>query len=143
VILIDTNLLLYAAVEEYAQHALAHEWLDAQLASASRVGLPWHSLLGFVRLVSNRSTFKRGPSVNEAWQTVRVWLSRPNVWIPHATERHADVLSELFATATVTSRKVMDLHLAALAIEHGLTVCSNDSDFARYPNVRWLNPLDG
>jgi hypothetical protein len=36
----------------------------------------------------------------------------------------------------------MDIHLAALAIEHGLIVCSNDNDFARFPNVRWLNPLD-
>ena len=34
-----------------------------------------------------------------------------------------------------------DAHLAALAIEHGLTVCSTDGDFARFPNVRWENPL--
>ena len=36
---------------------------------------------------------------------------------------------------------VPDAHLAALAIEHGLVLCSADADFARFPGLRWHNPL--
>jgi hypothetical protein len=97
--------------------------------------------LGFVRLASNQRAYSHGPSVAEAWQSVREWLARENVWIPLPAEHHAAVLDELFASAPVGSRAVMDIHLAALAIEHGLTLCSADTGFARYKNLRWINPL--
>jgi toxin-antitoxin system PIN domain toxin len=142
VILIDTNLLLYATIEQLPQHERSRRWLSEQFAVGSRVGLPWHSLLGFVRLISNRSKFKNGRSVNEAWFIARTWLAQSNAWVPAPTERHAEVINDLLSGTAVTSSKVMDIHLAALAIEHGLTVCSNDGDFGRFPNVRWMNPLD-
>jgi uncharacterized protein len=116
-------------------------WLDEQLTNMPRVGLPWHSLLGFVRLASNRRAYSAGPSVADAWQSVREWLGQENVWIPLPTSRHAAVLEELFRSTTVTSRAVIDIHLAALAIEHGLTLCSADSGFVRYKHLRWMNPL--
>jgi toxin-antitoxin system PIN domain toxin len=142
VILIDTNLLLYGGVRSSPQHDRARQWLEEQFAAASKVGLPWHSLLGFVRLASSRTVYRRGPSVGEAWQVVREWLKLDNVWIPQPTERHGEVLDEIFSTARMSSRFVMDAHLAALAIEHGLTLCSNDRDFARVPKLRWVNPLE-
>ncbi|CAN5436184.1 hypothetical protein BH18ACT8_BH18ACT8_09660 [soil metagenome] len=42
----------------------------------------------------------------------------------------------------LTANLISDAHLAALAIEHGLQVCSVDSDFARFPEIRWENPLE-
>ncbi len=36
---------------------------------------------------------------------------------------------------------IQDMHLAALAIEHGLTLASADGDFARFPRLKWMNPL--
>jgi uncharacterized protein len=141
VILIDTNLLLYAHARGAAEHTRANRWFAEQLDGGGRVGLPWHSLLGFVRVASNRRAFTGAISVAEAWQQVRQWLSIDTVWIPIPTARHADVLDELFATTGITTRAVMDIHLAALAIEHGLTLCSADTGFARYKNLRWINPL--
>jgi toxin-antitoxin system PIN domain toxin len=141
VILIDTNLLIYAINADSPQHKSASSWLGGQFGGAARVGLPWHSLLGFVRLVSDRKIHKTGSSAAEAWDVVRKWLSVDNVWIPLPTDRHSDVLNGLFAMTNVGSRDVMDMHLAALAMEHDLTLCSADGDFARYPNLKWLNPL--
>jgi uncharacterized protein len=141
VILVDTNLLLYAHARGAPEHARASRWFAEQLESGERVGLPWHSLLGFVRVASNPRAFTGAVSVAEAWQQVRRWLSIDTVWIPIPTSRHADVLGELFATAGMTTRAVMDIHLAALAIEHGLTLCSADTGFARFKNLRWINPL--
>jgi toxin-antitoxin system PIN domain toxin len=142
-ILVDTNLLLYASVGGIPEHERAREWLDEQLSGSSRVGIPWHSLLGFVRIASNSRAFTRPLSVAAAWRLARGWLSAGNVWTPQPTERHADVLDSLFASASVGSRGVIDIHLAALAIEHGLTLCSNDNGFAQFPALRWMNPLAG
>lgn len=68
------------------------------------------------------------------------WLNHPRVWIPEATDEHASVLG-LLLDANVTGNLIPDAHLAALAIEHGLTVCSADADFARFAGVSWLNPM--
>ena len=106
----------------------------------ARVGLPWPSILAFLRLVGNPRLFERPVPLADSWQQVRTWLSAAPAWIPTTTDRHADVLEQLMPEVNRPDL-VPDAHLAALAIEHGLTVCSTDGDFARFPNVRWENPL--
>lgn len=76
-----------------------------------------------------------------AWAQVSDWLSAEPVWIPQPTERHAHVFGELLALPGIQGNLVPDAHLAALAIEHGLTLCSTDGDFARFPGLRFQNPL--
>jgi hypothetical protein len=76
-----------------------------------------------------------------AWQQVSDWLACDPVWIPQPTERHAEVLGTLLTQPGVQGNLVSDAHLAALAIEHGLTLCSTDGDFARFRGLKWLNPL--
>jgi toxin-antitoxin system PIN domain toxin len=123
------------------EHLVAHRWLDETLSGGSRVGLPWASLLTFLRLVSNPRVFERPPSLTRAWGQVERWLSLDSVWIPAATDRHATVLGRLLAQASERSDLVADAHLATLAIEHGLTLYSADGDFARFSGLRWENPL--
>jgi len=94
-----------------------------------------------VRLVSNPRVFERPLSVAEAWTQVESWLSCPVVRIPLPTESHAEVLAPLLSGGS-RSNLVPDAHLAVLAIEHGLTLCSTDCDFARFPGLRWENPLE-
>ena len=140
-ILIDTNLLLYAHVRSFAQHEQARNWLDGQLNGATPVGLPWVSLLAFLRLVTNPRVFDRPEPIADAWRQVLAWLDCETTWIPQPTERHAELLGELFTNPGVHANLVPDAHLAALAMEHSLMLCSADSDFARFPTLRWLNPL--
>jgi len=140
-IVIDANLLIYAHVSVFPQHKAAHAWLDDRLNSSTAVGLPWASLLAFVRLVSNPRIFTRPESVTKAWGQVEQWLDCSPVWIPQPTERHREVLGPLLRTHGNKSNLVPDSHLAALAIEHGLTLCTSDGDFARFPGLRWQNPL--
>ncbi len=140
-ILVDTNLLLYAHVGVYAEHRKAKDWLTEQLGGATPVGLPWQCLLGFVRLLSNPKIYSRATSIPDAWRQVREWLAFDNVWIPQPTERHADILGELLPLVGRNFNLVSDAHLAAIAIEHGLALCSADTDFARFPKLRWINPL--
>jgi toxin-antitoxin system PIN domain toxin len=141
VILVDANLLVYAHVASLSQHERARAWLDGRLAGAAPVGLPWESLLAFVRLVSNPRVFERPLTVAEGWAQVESWLSCPSAWIPEPTERHADLLGGLLKAPGLRANHVPDAHLAALALEHGLAVCSTDGDFARFAGVRWENPI--
>ncbi|MBI2188896.1 MAG: PIN domain-containing protein [Acidobacteria bacterium] len=139
--LVDANLLLYAANRDAPEHTRARSWLDERLNGAARVGLPWPSLLAFVRIASNPAIMRTPVTPIEAWAQVQDWLACEVAWIPLPGAGHPDVLGRLLALDLVTSRLVPDAHLAALAIEHGLTLCSTDGDFSRFPGLKWENPL--
>jgi uncharacterized protein len=141
VILVDVNILVYASNAEADRHAESRSWLDAQLSGAAPVGLPWVCLLGFLRIATNARAFRSPLPIASAWQQVTRWLSAETAWTPAPTERHAGVLGELLAQPGVQGNLVPDAHLAALAIEHGLTLCSTDGDFARFSRLSWRNPL--
>jgi len=143
VILVDANLLVYAHVASQPQHPAAHAWLDQRLNGAAPVGLPWPSLLAFLRLVTNPRIFARPETPASAWRQVRQWLDCPPVWIPQPTDRHREVLGRLLESQPVKANLIPDAHLAALAIEHGLTLCSTDGDFGRFAGLKWEDPLRG
>ncbi len=140
-ILVDANLLVYAHVRSFQQHESARTWLDSEFNGDSRVGLPWPSLLAFLRIVTNPRIFELPETMSEAWKQVEAWLDCEVSWIPEPTERHREVLGSLLNTSGMQANLVPDVHLAALAIEHGLILCSTDGDFARFQNLRWQNPL--
>jgi hypothetical protein len=141
VILVDANLLVYGHVTSVPQHPAARAWLDGRLNGSAPVGLPWPSLLAFLRLVTNPRIFERPDTWSDAWRQVGEWLDCPSVWIPQPTEQHRGVLGSLLRGQAVRANLVPDAHLAALAIEHGLILCSTDGDFARFPGLRCENPL--
>jgi toxin-antitoxin system PIN domain toxin len=141
VILVDANILIYASSVRSAFHERALQWLNEQLNGTGRVGIPWACALAFIRITTNPRIVPNTLSAVVAWGQVRDWLSCPTVWIPQPTERHADVLGELLSLPGIGSNLVTDAHLAALAIEHGLMLCSNDGDFARFKKLKWVNPL--
>ncbi len=141
-IVLDANLLIYAKVPGFPEHEAARTWLDDRLNGDTGVGLPWPSLLAFVRLVSNPRVFERPSSVAEAWEQVKAWLELPTTWVPVPTDRHGGILDSLIPH-TDRAELVPDAHLAALAMEYGLVLQSTDGDFARFPGLRWQNPLRG
>jgi uncharacterized protein len=140
-ILVDANLLVYANDAAAAEHPVARVWLEEVLNGPARVGLPWPSLLAFVRLVSNPAIMRTPVTPVVAWRRASEWLARANVWMPLPGPDHPELLARMLAGGRITSRMVPDAHLAALALEHGLTLCSTDGDFVRFPGVRWQNPL--
>lgn len=140
-ILVDANLLVYAHSEAMPQHDAALAWLQERLNGSARVGLPWTSLLAFLRIVANPRVFDPPVSGRQAWAKVGEWLACPPVWIPGPTERHSEILDELFTEHDLTGNDIPDAHLAALAIEHGLVLATTDGDFARFSALRCTNPL--
>ncbi len=97
--------------------------------------------MGFMRIVTNHRIYPRPATATQAWSQVEEWLDRPSAWVPTPGPRHREVLAGLVARTRPVANLVPDAHLAALALEHGLAVASTDGDFARFPGLRWLNPL--
>lgn len=141
--IVDANLLIYAVDRESPQHQQAVTWLDERLNGETRVGLPWESLTAFVRISTHPRAARRPLSASAAWTFVEDWLAAPAAWIPGPTERHADVLGSLVRRYGTGGNLVSDAHLAALAIQHGMPLASADTDFARFTELRWINPLAG
>jgi uncharacterized protein len=142
VILVDANLLIYAYSSRAPEHARARAWLDARLTGSHRVGVPWESVVAFLRVVTHPRLAARPARVERAWRQIEEWLGAPVAWIPSPTDRHAETLGTLLALTGATGPHVHDAHLAAIALQHGLVLCSTDRDFARYPGLRWENPLE-
>ncbi len=139
--LVDANLLLYAVNEEAPLHAQARRWLEAVLAGRETVGFAWAVLLAFLRLSTRAAVFPRPLQPEESLDLMDSWLSQPCSVSVHPGERHLRILRDLIAPLGTGGNLASDAHLAALAIEHGAELCSCDSDFSRFPGLRWRNPL--
>lgn len=138
--IVDANVLLYAEDDTSPFHAAARDWLTQALNGYTRVGLPWASLLAFVRIRTNPRIFANPLSGGAAWEQVESWLHAPAAWLVQPTEDHPYVLGGLVERYHLGGKAIPDAHLAAMAIEHGVAVCSFDSDFARFTELRWINP---
>ena len=139
--LVDANLLLFARNADDPRNPAASQWLTDALNGPTRVGLPWQSLAAFVRIATNPRAFQLPLEPEVAWDQVETWLEAPSAWVPNPTSRHGEVLGDLVRRHRVRGPLVTDAQLVALALEHGLAVASADSDFARFPEVRWVDPL--
>jgi toxin-antitoxin system PIN domain toxin len=139
--LLDANLLLYAVHRGAEQHEAAAAWLTEQLNGPRRVAIPWQSLAAFVRISTHPRAYDRPLDGTTAWELVTAWLDAPVAWIPQPGPKYPRLLGELISTYDVRGNLVPDAMLAALAIEHGLTLYSADTDFARFRELRWENPL--
>jgi toxin-antitoxin system PIN domain toxin len=140
-VLVDANLLIWAHHVQFDQHAAARRWWAGTLSGAPVVGIPWPSILAFLRISTHPRALERPLGIGVAWSVVAGWLERPNVRCPVPTERHPSILGDLLVRAKAPGAHTSDAHLAALAIEWGLELCSADRDFARYPGLRWRDPV--
>ena len=141
--LVDANLLLYAVDSRSRHNRAAAEWLEEVLGGDRRVGIPWQTIGAFLRISTHPRVATNPLAPRDAWRYVEAWLAADPVWVPPATERTASVLAALVEKHDVSANLVTDAQIAALAIEHGLTVMSADSDFARFDELSWKNPLSG
>lgn len=141
--LVDANLLLYAIDTSAPRHARARRWIDSELSGTDTVAFAWTALLAFLRLSTSSRVFERPLGPAEALDVVDGWLARPNATVVHPGERHLALLRELLTPLGTAGNLTTDAHIAALALEHGAELFSSDSDFARFPGVRWRDPLAG
>ena len=139
--LVDANILLYAVDSDSRFHDPAREWLEAALNGTRRVGLPWQSLTAFVRIATHPRALREPLAPGEAWTFVEEWLDADVTWSPGPGRSHQAILGRLIRDLDLRANLVSDAVLAALCIEHGLAMVSADSDFARFREIAWVNPI--
>lgn len=139
--LLDANVLIYAVDRRAEAHERAASWLSEQLNGPRRVGLPWQSLSAFLRIATHPRASRRPLDARTAWRQVDAWLSTPVAWIPQPGPDYISILGELITQHDVRGNLIPDATLAALAIENGVALISADTDFARFKDLRWENPL--
>ncbi len=139
--LVDANILLYAVDSTSPFHDRARTWMERALNGSRRVGIPWASMSAFVRIATNPRAMRDPFDAAQAWAVVEAWLDAPVVWTPVPGRGYRALFGRLVTGGDVRGNLVTDAGFAALALEHGLAVVSVDSDFARFPDVRWINPV--
>ena len=140
-ILVDANILLYAEDSLHPRHQKAREWWDGQLSGTTIVCFCWTVLSAFIRIGTNPRVFEYPLSLEQALVRIQSWLDQPCTRVIRPTERHWTVFQHMLTDGQAVANLVTDAHMAALAIEHGCELASTDSDFARFPKLKWRNPL--
>ena len=140
-ILVDANLLLHAYNPRSVDHQRSKTWVEEALSGSDPVGFAWPTLWAFLRIATNARVFARPLSAVEAEGIVSSWLDRSVTVVLQPGDRHWHILGELMRDGQVSGPLVTDAVLAAIAIEHGATICTTDRDFARFRGLQWMNPL--
>jgi toxin-antitoxin system PIN domain toxin len=139
--LLDLNLLLYAVNADAVHHQAAKQWLDTAMSEDEPIGLSWVVVLGFLRIATNPRILPTPLSVEQAISAIDAILAHPTARLVAPGDEHWRILKSMLSETGTAGNLTTDAHLAALAIEHGATMMSTDTDFQRFHHLRWNNPL--
>jgi len=141
VIVFDANILIYAYDSGSSRHTKARAWVEETFSGVEAVGLPWQAISAFLRVMTNRRLPGSRFSSEQAVQIVDGWLGQPNVRVLAPGEQHWPLLRQMVIEGQASGALVSDAQIAALTIEYGGVLYTADRDFARFPGLRWQNPL--
>jgi toxin-antitoxin system PIN domain toxin len=136
--LVDANLLIYAFRQELPQHAASRKWL---LELPGPLGIPTLCEVAFLRLVTKRLGHLEAAPWSAAWEFLTRLLSRPGVRRIQPGQRHSEIFSRLVIANQITGDSLVDVWIAACALENQATLASVDRGFARFPELNWCNPI--
>lgn len=137
----DINLLVYAHNEDAPFHRLARSWWQDLTNGSEQIGIPWIVASGFVRTITLRSVTPNPLPATVAVDWLSEWFELPHISAINPGQEHLALFRRNLDAAGVGGNLVTDAHIAAIAMEYQAEVHSNDSDFARFPGLRWHNPL--
>lgn len=140
-ILPDINILIHAYNSDFPAHAQARDWWEHSINGSEGIGLAWVTVLGFIRITTHARILTSPIPVEVACQHVEDWLSHPHVHLVEAAEGHFQRLQSHLIQLGTAGNLTTDAHLATLAMERGYVLYSADTDFHRFPGLRWRNPL--
>jgi uncharacterized protein len=141
VLIPDLNLLVYAFNSDASHHRPSAQWWEDSLNGDERIGVPWLVLMGFIRLLSGKAVMKNPYPVKDLFQITKEWFQLPNVILLEPTVRTYDLMEKLMVSMSLPGSMATDTFIAATAIEHDASLCTNDTDFSRFHSLKTLNPL--
>jgi toxin-antitoxin system PIN domain toxin len=137
----DVNLLLYATITGFPHHERSRAWWEDALNGSTLVGLTPPAVFGFIRIATSGRVLVSAMSVTDAIGHVRRWLGQPNVRFIAPGPDHPEIAFGFLETVGAAANLTTDAQLAAYATEQDADLCSNDTDFGRFPGLRWVDPL--
>lgn len=140
-IVFDANLLIYAYDNGSVNHAKSRAWVEHTFSGTEAVGLPWHAITAFLRVMTNKRLPGTRFAMEEAAEIVDRWLTQPLVHALVPGDQHWRLLRSLLTEGQASGALANHAQIAALTIEHGGVLHTADRDFARFPGLRWVNPL--
>jgi hypothetical protein len=141
VIVLDANLLLYAYDTASTHHEPARQWIEEVLSGVEPVGLPWQTISAFLRIVTNLRLPGNRFTIDEAAAVVDQWAALPVVHLLAPRDRHWAFFRRMLVEGKASGPLTTDAQLAALTMENGGVLYTTDRDFARFPGLKWVNPL--
>lgn len=141
-IVVDANLLIYSYDTDSSHHKKSRAWVEKIFSGVEPVGLPWQTVSAFLRVTTNRRLPGPRLTVEQAVQIAEEWLAQPNVRMIVAGDEHWSLLKRMMVEGQASGPLVSDAELVALTVEYGGVLYTADRDFARFPGLRWKNPLD-
>ena len=138
----DVNVLIYAHREDaHREHPAYAAWLTRLATGPEAFALSLPVLASVVRIVTNPRVFERPSTLDEVFGFIGELVARPTARLLAPGPRHLALFEALCRRTDASAKLVADAYHAALAIEHGCTWVTTDSDFARFPDLRWQHPL--
>lgn len=142
-IVLDANLLLYAYNSSAPNHVQARQCIETVFSGTEAVGLPWQTISAFLRIITNRQLPGGRLPMEEATALVEEWAALPVVHLLAPRDRHWSFFRRMLLEGKASGPLTTDAQLAALTIENGGVLYTTDRDFARFPGLKWVNPLAG
>lgn len=141
-IVIDANLLLYAYDSRSTKHEKSRKWVEQVFSEGTPVGLPWQTIGAFIRIVTHPRIPGQRFTLDEVVQVIDRWVKQPNVRLLAPGDQHWSLLRKLLIEGQARGPLTSDAQLAALTMENGGVLHTTDRDFARFPGLRWTNPIE-
>lgn len=141
-LVVDTNVLVYAADADSPFHSPCRRWLDRQRQKAEAWYTTWPIVYEFLRVTTHPRVMRRPWNAVAAWKFVAALLASPGLSVLVHTKQHAEVAAEVIAELPGISGNLLhDAHTAILMREHGIRrVCTHDMDFHRFPFLEIIDP---
>jgi toxin-antitoxin system PIN domain toxin len=140
--LVDTNVMIYAHRLDADRHAEYRAWMDALIAGPEPYAVSDFALNGVIRIVTDRRIYENATPTQVALNYAEVIRDQPHAQVVGPGARFWPIFTDLCRKAGASGKLLREAYLAALAIEHGCEFVSTDRDFRRFPRVRWRHPLN-
>ena len=137
----DVNVLVGAFRADADRHAGLRDWLEDVVAGPDVLALSDAVLGGVVRVLTHPRIFAVPTPLGTALDQVAALRGADGVVRVTPGPRHWDIVDRLCRDGDARGNLVADAQHAALAVEHNAVWMTLDHDFARFPGLRWANPL--
>ncbi|HXW92544.1 MAG TPA: TA system VapC family ribonuclease toxin [Terriglobales bacterium] len=142
-LVVDTNVLVYAADQDSPFHDACRGWLERQRGHADAWYTTWAILYEFLRVTTHPRVMRRPWNVRAAWDFVAALLASPGLSVLVPTQRHSDVAAQVIMELPHLAGNLLhDAHTAILMREHGIRrVCTRNTDFHQFPFLEVIDPV--